>query len=211
MTLQGADFGEFLEAVHGHRPFRWQTDLAEQVVTTGTWPTALDVPTGMGKTVALDVAVFALAVQSALPPEQRTAPTRTFLVVDRRVIVDQAHERAQRIATALTRAQSGSGVVAAVADALRAIARGRGAAIAGSTNAGGCHVVIAVADFGAPPRDHHRHRRPARQPHAVPRLRRERPHALGGRRAVRQRQPCAARRGTPLGGVPADGGRSAGS
>ena len=122
MRLQAADFGEFLEAVHGHRPFRWQTELVEQVVATGSWPTALDVPTGMGKTVALDVAVFALAAQSALPPEQRTAPTRTFLVVDRRVIVDQAHDRAQRIVEALAQARAGSGVLAAVADSLRAIA-----------------------------------------------------------------------------------------
>jgi len=124
MTLQAADFGEFLEAVHGQRPFRWQTELAEQVVAAGTWPTALDVPTGMGKTVALDVAVFALAVQASLPSEQRTAPTRTFLVVDRRVIVDQAHERAQKIAAALAGARAESRVLAAVADSLRSVAGG---------------------------------------------------------------------------------------
>ncbi len=121
MTVAVADFGEFLEAVHGHRPFRWQTELAEQVVSTGAWPTALDVPTGMGKTVALDVAVFALAAQASLPSEQRTAPTRTFLVVDRRVIVDQAHERAQRISAALAEAPAES-VLAAVADSLRSVA-----------------------------------------------------------------------------------------
>lgn len=121
MTVAVADFGEFLEAVHGHRPFRWQTELAEQVISTGTWPTALDVPTGMGKTVALDVAVFALAAQASLPSGQRTAPTRTFLVVDRRVIVDQAHERAQRISAALAEAPAES-VLAAVADSLRSVA-----------------------------------------------------------------------------------------
>lgn len=120
MTLRAEDFPEFFRAVHGHVPFAWQTGLSDRVCGSGGWPAALDVPTGMGKTAVLDIAVFALALQAELAPAERTAPTRTFLVVDRRVIVDQAHDRALRIADALDVATVG--VLGEVADRLRALA-----------------------------------------------------------------------------------------
>lgn len=101
MSLAVSDFGTFFEAVHGHEPFSWQRDLAERVCSTDGWPAALDVPTGLGKTAVLDVAVFALALQAELAAEERSARTRTFLVVDRRVIVDQAYDRACRLVQAL--------------------------------------------------------------------------------------------------------------
>lgn len=101
---EGLDlFVRFFQAVHGVEPFAWQRALAERVIEGSGWPAAVDVPTGMGKTAALDVAVVALAWQAGLPPEARTAPTRTFIVVDRRLLVDQAFERARRIAAALER------------------------------------------------------------------------------------------------------------
>ncbi|MYH28497.1 MAG: hypothetical protein F4137_06480 [Acidobacteria bacterium] len=72
----------------------------------------------------MDVAVFALAAQaSRLDSDQPiTAPRHIFLVVDRRVIVDEAHERAQRLARKLRVAQQG--ILRAVADNLRRIAHG---------------------------------------------------------------------------------------
>lgn len=120
MTLQADDFPEFFLTVHGHAPFAWQATLCDRVCSSGGWPAALDVPTGMGKTAVLDIAVFALALQAELTPADRTAPTRTFLVVDRRVIVDQAHDRAVRIADAL--ADATGGVLGEVASRLRALA-----------------------------------------------------------------------------------------
>jgi len=94
------DFGPFFEAVHGSKPFAWQQALVEQVLT-GPWPHVIDIPTGLGKTAVMDVAVFSLAAQAHLPVAQRTAPLRTFIAVDRRVIVDQTHDRATAVREAL--------------------------------------------------------------------------------------------------------------
>lgn len=100
-------FTQFFTEVHEVEPFDWQCRLAEQVLTIGEWPEAIDVPTGMGKTAVLDVAVFALAAEAHRPGHQRRAPTRTFMIVDRRVIVDQAYERATRLAGRLVAAGDG--------------------------------------------------------------------------------------------------------
>jgi CRISPR-associated endonuclease/helicase Cas3 len=96
VELVAADFPAFFEAVHGHPPFPWQTRLAELVAKDGAWPDLLDLPTGVGKTAALDVAVFHLALEAGRQP--RRAPLRMLFVVDRRTIVDQAHQRARKIA-----------------------------------------------------------------------------------------------------------------
>lgn len=129
------DFPEFFSAVHGHPPFAWQSALADRVTSQESWPTALDVPTGMGKTAVLDIAIFALALQADRAPEDRTACTRTFLVVDRRVIVDQAHERAMKIAEALHGASEG--VLGEVASALSRIAGPQGHALSAVRMRGG--------------------------------------------------------------------------
>ncbi|HXF57859.1 MAG TPA: type I-U CRISPR-associated helicase/endonuclease Cas3, partial [Actinomycetota bacterium] len=115
-------FERFFRAVHGVEPFAWQRALAQRVIEGPGWPAALDVPTGFGKTAALDVAVVALAFQADLPPAERTAPTRTFLVVDRRLIVDQAFDRARRVAAALE--TSSDDAVRRVAERLRRVGGG---------------------------------------------------------------------------------------
>ncbi|MCM6774516.1 type I-U CRISPR-associated helicase/endonuclease Cas3 [Nocardia sp. CDC159] len=88
------EFADFYREVHGVAPHRWQIDLAARVITEG-WPTALDVPTGLGKTSVLDIAVYAFA------HDRLTHPRRMFLVVDRRLVVDQAHTHAHQLAAAL--------------------------------------------------------------------------------------------------------------
>jgi CRISPR-associated endonuclease/helicase Cas3 len=98
MTLTVADFAAYFEAVHCHPPFPWQQRLAEQLARDNQWPDVLDLPTGAGKTAALDAAVFHLALQADAP--QRAA-LRIALVVDRRLVVDDAHRRALKIACAL--------------------------------------------------------------------------------------------------------------
>ena len=117
--LAPSDFPVFFEAVYGYEPFAWQADLADRVLSGRGWPEAVDVPTGMGKTALVDVAVFALACQAQLPASERTAPTRTMFIVDRRVIVDQAHERSRTLAEELRNASSG--IIARVAGALRSL------------------------------------------------------------------------------------------
>ena len=105
-------FPAFFEEVHGWAPFPWQRSLFRQVVDQG-WPSLIDVPTGLGKTAVLDVAVFAAAVKS------KHARRRVFLVVDRRLIVDQAYEHAVQIRRAIKEAPDGT-ICHAVGERLRA-------------------------------------------------------------------------------------------
>ncbi len=93
-------FSEFFRAVHGCDPFPWQTMLAERVANDG-FPDAVDLPTASGKTACLDIAVYALAAQAEKPLGLRTAARRIWFVVDRRIVVDEAFERARKLAKAL--------------------------------------------------------------------------------------------------------------
>jgi CRISPR-associated endonuclease/helicase Cas3 len=119
VTLCLDQFEDYYRAVHQHKPFRWQTRLLERVVASG-WPTLLDLPTGSGKTSALDVALFSLALDAMRPALERTVPRRVVLVVDRRVVVSQASRHAEKIERSLRKARSG--VLVEVREALRALA-----------------------------------------------------------------------------------------
>jgi CRISPR-associated endonuclease/helicase Cas3 len=110
-------FPAFYHALHnGRDPFPWQVRLADLVLREG-WPSVLDLPTGVGKTSSLDVAVWALA------QAPHTMPRRTVLVIDRRIVVDQAATHALRIVASLQGASDGP--LRQVADALRALFSGR--------------------------------------------------------------------------------------
>lgn len=118
-------FDEFFEALHGHAPYPWQRALAQRAVA-GSWPRVIDLPTGSGKTACIDIAVFALACQAEEASDQQTAPRRIFFCVNRRVIVDEAFDRARRIAAALRDAEradaSSPTILCNVAAALRTTA-----------------------------------------------------------------------------------------
>lgn len=121
--LAPEEFASFFEAIHDDRePFPWQRRLAARVIEKG-WPRALDVPTGAGKTAAIDIAVFHLALEADLGAD-RTAPLRIIFVVDRRLVVDDAHRRALKIEEKLATAQGG--ILKRVADKLRGLATGAG-------------------------------------------------------------------------------------
>ena len=95
-------FDEFYRATHhGNEPFPWQARLAGLVAGQG-WPSEIGIPTGLGKTACLDIAVWALAAQAHLPPTERTAPTRIWYVVNRRLLVDTAADHAETLAGWLT-------------------------------------------------------------------------------------------------------------
>jgi CRISPR-associated endonuclease/helicase Cas3 len=113
-------FSAFFEAIYGTPPFPWQTRLARHVVETGQWPSLLDLPTSAGKTAAIDVAVFHLACEASRGAERR-APLRILFVIDRRIVVDAAFERAKKIAEALRRPNHK--VVAEVARCLSTLSR----------------------------------------------------------------------------------------
>lgn len=113
-SLLISDFDAFFSAVYGDEPFRWQRRLCKRVLEEG-WPRVVQLPTASGKTSVMDVAVFALAAGA------REARRRMAFIVDRRVVVDEASRRARKLATALTRAGKGDGVVDVVARRLREI------------------------------------------------------------------------------------------
>ena len=111
--LTVARFDEYFTAVHGDSPYPWQSRLARRVVEEDGWPDVIDLPTGVGKTAVLDIAVFALAVSPDV------SPRRVVFVIDRRIVVDQVYERAQRISKRLVGATDG--VLAEVNQRLRTL------------------------------------------------------------------------------------------
>ena len=123
MGLRPADFDGFFRAIHGHGPFPWQQDLVDCIAGCDEWPDVLDLPTGAGKTAAMDAAVFHLALRADTPGK---AALRIAFVVDRRLVVDDAFGRAEKIADKLRQALcadvEGHEVVREVACRLRRLA-----------------------------------------------------------------------------------------
>jgi len=106
-NLAPSQFSDYFAAVHGYPPFAWQTRLATEVLQSGRWPENVSLPTSAGKTSLIDIAVFALACEAHLPPADRRTALRIFFVIDRRVVADEAFERAKKIAKALSAAGDG--------------------------------------------------------------------------------------------------------
>lgn len=98
------EFSEFYGAINQRRtPFPWQSRLARQLTpATGRWNAEIGIPTGLGKTACLDIAVWWLAKQADCAPAQRTAPTRIWWVVNRRLLVDSTFKHAEHIKKALS-------------------------------------------------------------------------------------------------------------
>lgn len=94
------DFPTYFHALWGFPPFPWQARLAS-TLQNGNWPSWITLPTGMGKTAVLDIAIYDLARQASLPSEERTAPVRIVFAVNRRIIVDEAFQRSRHIGRSL--------------------------------------------------------------------------------------------------------------
>lgn len=123
--LNSQGFCEYFGELWGKQPFAWQRELARRVLEDDKpWPDAIALPTAAGKTACLDIAVYALAAQAnrLAPGQPLFAPRRIFFVVDRRVIVDEAYERARQLSEKLLLAESG--ILKSVADCLRQLAGG---------------------------------------------------------------------------------------
>ncbi|MEQ1853679.1 MAG: type I-U CRISPR-associated helicase/endonuclease Cas3, partial [Chthoniobacteraceae bacterium] len=125
--LVANEFAEFFRELWGAdcEPFPWQQVFARRLCA-GLAPDFVAVPTGSGKTACLDAAVFALAVQAASPAAERTQGRRIFFIVNRRVIVDEAFDRAGRLCKRLKTAPANS-VSGRVGAALRGLAGQSGA------------------------------------------------------------------------------------
>ena len=128
MMAPAPGFADFYRAIHGREPFPWQARLARHVAEKDRWPEQVGVPTGLGKTACLDIAVWWLATQADREPQQRTAPTRIWWVVNRRLLVDSTHEHAEERLARVLAEPDASGltgkdrqVAAAVAERLRSL------------------------------------------------------------------------------------------
>jgi CRISPR-associated endonuclease/helicase Cas3 len=120
--LTAADFAAFYRHVHDVDPFPWQNDLVVRVLTDGHWPDLVDVPTGLGKTSMLDIAVFVAAATAGDHGSDRVGRRRCFFVVDRRIVVDEAFDHARKLAHAVEEARGSGGVAGRVAAGLRSYA-----------------------------------------------------------------------------------------
>ncbi len=129
-------FDDFMKVVHQDEErtaFPWQQQLLNELLDrpdddTSPWPTAIDAPTGLGKTSVLDVAVFATA--AGLPLR------RVFFVVDRRIVVDEAYDHAKCLQDRV-RPEAG-GILGEVGTALAALTGGSaGPAISATRMRGG--------------------------------------------------------------------------
>lgn len=124
MSLSLNDFDAFHVAVHGtdKHAFDWQKRLLQHVVNERAWPHVLDLPTGVGKTTCIDIALFALALDAREEPTKRWCPRRIAMVVDRRIVVDQVAERGRKLLRTLVN-KDANPVVREVADRLKSLSR----------------------------------------------------------------------------------------
>ncbi len=77
------EFDSNFERLMGFPPFEWQNGLYRDYFAKGQIPSALDIPTGLGKTSVMAIWHLALKAGAAVP-------RRLVYVVDRRAVVDQA-------------------------------------------------------------------------------------------------------------------------
>lgn len=89
------------------RPLSWQSRLFADHFKNGDLPGAVDVPTGLGKTMTMAIWLIALAGQleslrkGGAIARDRRIPRRLVYVVDRRAVVDQATAEAEKLRDAL--------------------------------------------------------------------------------------------------------------
>lgn len=88
------EFAAAFEALTGNPPFKWQARLFNDYFNKGELPSAIDLPTGLGKTSVMAIWLIARAQGAKLP-------RRLVYVVDRRAVVDQATAEAEKLRTAL--------------------------------------------------------------------------------------------------------------
>ncbi len=93
--LSFEDFNALYCALTGHDgACRWQHRLFTDI-EAGRFPTDVELATGLGKTSI--IVLWALALGRALARHSNAVPRRMAYVVDRRVVVDQASEFAEKV------------------------------------------------------------------------------------------------------------------
>jgi CRISPR-associated endonuclease/helicase Cas3 len=105
MSSNVTSFSENFFRLAGHAPLRWQERLFDRF-EDGAIPQALDLPTGLGKTSVIVVWLLALAWEAERGEVK--IPRRLIYVVDRRTVVDQATDVAERLRASLRSAPAAS-------------------------------------------------------------------------------------------------------
>jgi len=88
MSADLRSFSHNFALLTGHSPMSWQNRLFDRFIDR-VIPTALDLPTGLGKTSVIAIWLIARAHGAKVP-------RRLVYAVDRRAVVDQASEPSQR-------------------------------------------------------------------------------------------------------------------
>ena len=102
---QAAVFSKQFEALTAFTPMRWQQRLHDEHFATGSLPSVVSVPTGLGKTAVMAIWMVALAQQ--MKSGQVSLPRRLIYVVDRHAVVDQATQFAEDLRTNLLKDEAG--------------------------------------------------------------------------------------------------------
>jgi CRISPR-associated endonuclease/helicase Cas3 len=89
-----ARFREEFAALQSDNPFPWQERLFLKICV-GDIPSALDLPTGLGKTSVM--AIWLMARALAPDAARKKIPRRLAYIVDRRAVVDQATTEAEKL------------------------------------------------------------------------------------------------------------------
>lgn len=85
------DLARYFEALTGYTPLRWQERLFDKLAR-GTIPSAVDLPTGLGKSSVIPIWLIALALADGI-----FVPRRLAYIVNRRTVVDQATDVVERM------------------------------------------------------------------------------------------------------------------
>jgi CRISPR-associated endonuclease/helicase Cas3 len=85
-----ASFDATFSALTGNAPFPWQRDLYEKFIGA-KFPQSCNIPTGLGKTSVIPIWLIALA------NEPGKVPRRLAYIVNRRTVVDQATDEAEKM------------------------------------------------------------------------------------------------------------------
>ena len=88
-----AEFEDFFSALNpGKTPYQWQRRLLRCILENdGSWPAVIDVPTGAGKTVAIEVHLFLNAIADEC---ELNIARRLVATVNRRALVDKQYAHA---------------------------------------------------------------------------------------------------------------------
>lgn len=90
MDHKANDFGVLFKELTTNAPLSWQDRLFRDHFVKNDLPSAIDIPTGLGKTMVMAIWLIARQFNPALP-------RRLIYVVDRRTVVDQATDLATKL------------------------------------------------------------------------------------------------------------------